>query len=60
LSESILQHSVKAALRKARIAKPVGYHTFRHSFATHLQRLRYPDGATVVANLGNVYANYRR
>lgn len=31
-----LQRSVKAAVRQARIGKPVGCHTFRHSFATHL------------------------
>lgn len=36
LHESVLQRSVKAAGRRARIGKPVGCHTFRHSFATHL------------------------
>ena len=36
LHESVLQRSVKAAVRQARIGKPVGCHTFRHSFATHL------------------------
>lgn len=32
----MLQRSVKAAVRQARVGKPVGCHTFRHSFATHL------------------------
>jgi len=36
LHESVLQRAVKAAVRQARIGKPVGCHTFRHSFATHL------------------------
>lgn len=34
--ESGLQKAVKAAVRKAGIIKPVGCHTFRHCFATHL------------------------
>jgi len=36
LHESVLQRAVKAAVRRTRIDKPVGCHTFRHSFATHL------------------------
>lgn len=31
-----LQRTVKEAARRARIGKPVGCHTFRHAFATHL------------------------
>jgi integrase len=34
--ESYLQKAVKAAVEKAGIHKRVSYHTFRHSFATHL------------------------
>lgn len=34
--ESGLQKAVKRAVQKAGIHKPVGCHTFRHSFATHL------------------------
>lgn len=34
--EKTLQRAVKEAARKARIGKPVGCHSFRHAFATHL------------------------
>jgi integron integrase len=34
--ESALQRAVKHAVSVAGIPKPAGYHTFRHSFATHL------------------------
>ncbi len=34
--ESGLQKAVKTAVKKAGILKPVGCHTFRHCFATHL------------------------
>lgn len=34
--EKTLQRTVKEAGRLARIGKPVGCHTFRHAFATHL------------------------
>ena len=36
LDESGLQKEIRRAARAAGIAKPVGCHTFRHSFATHL------------------------
>lgn len=36
LFETSVQKAVHAAAREAEIARPVGPHTFRHSFATHL------------------------
>lgn len=36
LHEKTLQRVVKEASRRAGIGKPVGCHTFRHAFATHL------------------------
>jgi site-specific recombinase XerD len=36
VDESGLQKEVRRAARSAGIQKPVGCHTFRHSFATHL------------------------
>jgi integron integrase len=34
--EKTLQRAVKDAAHRARVGKPVGCHTFRHAFATHL------------------------
>lgn len=36
LHENALRRAVARAARMAEIAKPVGCHTLRHSFATHL------------------------